>query len=557
MDIPRKRCAIYTRKSSEEGLEQEFNSLDAQAESCAAYILSQAGEGWENTGQVYSDAGISGGHMERAGLQSMLADIEAGKIDVIVVYKVDRLTRSLADFAKLVDVFDTHEVSFVSVTQAFNTTNSMGRLTLNVLLSFAQFEREVTAERIRDKIAASKAKGKWMGGLPSLGYDNVDTKLVINIAEAKTIRHIFRRYLALESVGALKAELDKDDYVTKLRKTKKQMQCGGKPFSRGHLYKLLSNPVYIGMTKHKDKTYKGEHEPILDNEVWESVQSALSINAPKRKRNINIKSGSLLTGILYDASGDRLSPVSSKKPSGRRYRYYVSNRLTKGEIDDGTALRLSAKHIEAHVVRRLTKFLKEIPILLKQLQIENPSAHIVSNIVASAEAITTKLTSTAGPETARTSILDILQRIDVHTDKLVLTLRRQPLFAGADEDSTVRLEYTLQQKRRGVESKLVIGGKVLGEPDTDLIRIIAEARSWYDGLKSGEHTSINDIATYENMDKGDVSRTLPLAFLAPSIVSDIISGQHPVDMTPDSLRRKTAHLPLDWNEQRQFLGFIV
>lgn len=557
MTLLRKRCAIYTRKSSEEGLEQEFNSLDAQADSCAAYILSQAGESWENTGQVYSDAGISGGHMERAGLQSMLEDIEAGKIDIIVVYKVDRLTRSLADFAKLVDVFDTHEVSFVSVTQAFNTTNSMGRLTLNVLLSFAQFEREVTAERIRDKIAASKAKGKWMGGLPSLGYDNVNTKLVINTAEAKTIRHIFRRYLALRSVGALKAELDKDGYITKVRKTRKLRQRGGNSFYRGHLCRILCNPVYIGMIKHKDNVYKGEHEPIVDNELWENVQSMLKANAPKRKRKINIKSRCLLTGIIYDATGDRLSPVSSKKPNGRRHRYYVSSRLRKGELDDGTAFRLPAAHIEAHVVRRLTALLKDTPRLLKHLQLENSPAHVVSKVAASAEAITTRLASTAGSETARTTILDILQRIDVHTDRLVLTLWHQPLFPGADEDRTIKLEYTLQQKRRGVESKLIIGGKVLGEPDKDLIRIIAKARSWYDGLKSEEHTSINDIASYENMDKGDVSRTLPLAFLAPSIVSEIISGQHPVDMTPDSLRRKTAHLPLDWNEQRQFLGFIV
>lgn len=213
-----KRCAVYTRKSSEEGLDQAFNSLDAQAQSCQAYILSQAGEGWVYRDQIYSDGGISGGHMERPGLQALIADIEAGLIDIVVVYKVDRLTRSLADFAKLVDVFDRHAVSFVSITQAFNTTTSMGRLTLNVLLSFAQFEREVTAERIRDKIAASKQRGQWMGGLPPIGYDNVDKKLVINTEEAKTVRHIMNRYLALRSVGALKDELNRDGYRTKQRK---------------------------------------------------------------------------------------------------------------------------------------------------------------------------------------------------------------------------------------------------------------------------------------------------------------------------------------------------
>ncbi|GLQ24217.1 hypothetical protein GCM10007853_20910 [Algimonas ampicilliniresistens] len=263
MSQTKMRCAVYTRKSTEEGLDQAFNSLDAQAESCSAYILSQAGEGWTSTGQVYSDGGISGGHMERPGLLAMIADIEAGQIDIVVVYKVDRLTRSLADFAKLVDVFDKHEVSFVSITQAFNTTTSMGRLTLNVLLSFAQFEREVTAERIRDKIAASKKRGQWMGGLPPLGYDNINKQLVVNELEAKTVRHIMIRYVDLGSVRKLKGELDRDGYLTKLRTTKKQSQLGGKPFSRGHLYKLLSNPIYIGKIRHKGEVYAGQHDPII------------------------------------------------------------------------------------------------------------------------------------------------------------------------------------------------------------------------------------------------------------------------------------------------------
>lgn len=263
----------------------------------------------------------------------------------------------MADFAKLVDVFDKHGVSFVSITQAFNTTTSMGRLTLNVLLSFAQFEREVTAERIRDKIAASKKRGQWMGGSPPFGYDNIDKKLVVNDVEARTVKHIMERYVDLKSVSKLKFELGKDGYVTKTRTTKKKSQTGGKPFSRGHLYQLLCNSVYIGKITHKGEVFDGQHEPIVDQELWERVQANLKHNAPKRRRSINIASNSLLTGLIYDQAGERLTPIHSQKPNGRRYRYYISARLSKGEVDDGTALRLPSKQIEGHVIRRLTDLL--------------------------------------------------------------------------------------------------------------------------------------------------------------------------------------------------------
>lgn len=279
----------------------------------------------------------------------------------------------------------------------------------------------------------------------------------------------------------------------------------------------------------------------------------LKANAPERKRNINIKSGSLLTGLLYDATGDRLSPIHSRKPNGRRYRYYVSNRLVKGEIDDGTAFRLPANQLETHIIHLTSAILKDTPNLLKHLKWDNPTPHEISKVNDLAARTIKQLTT--GSETVRTTILETLQKVEVHTGKLVLTLRYQPLLPNADADETISLEYPLQQKRRGMESKLVIGGQLLGEPDKDLIRIIAKARNWYAGLKSGDYQSINNIADHEKMDKGDVSRALPLAFLAPSIVSDIIRGEHPIDMTADTLRRKTAHLPLNWNEQRQFLGF--
>ena len=277
------RCAIYTRKSSEEGLEQEFNSLDAQREACEAYIKSQKHEGWIIIPTLYDDPAYSGGNMDRPALKRLLADIEAGLIDTVVVYKVDRLTRALADFAKIVEAFDAQGVSFVSVTQAFNTTTSMGRLTLNVLLSFAQFEREVTGERIRDKIAASKKKGMWMGGLPPLGFDIQDRKLIVNEAEAETVRHIFRRYCALGSVRELQRELEVGKIVSKARTSSSGAPYGGKPFSRGALYQLLQNKICIGLTTHRGEAYAGEHAAIVDQELWDATQNLLTKNRVSRR----------------------------------------------------------------------------------------------------------------------------------------------------------------------------------------------------------------------------------------------------------------------------------
>jgi site-specific DNA recombinase len=280
------RCAIYTRKSSEEGLDQAFNSLDAQREACAAYITSQKHEGWLAISTMYDDGGISGGTLDRSALQRLLEDIKAGQVDVVVVYKVDRLTRSLSDFAKIVEIFDAAGVSFVSVTQQFNTTTSMGRLTLNMLLSFAQFEREVTGERIRDKIAASKRKGMWMGGNTPLGYDVHDRQLVINQPEAETVRRIYRRYADLGSVQALKGELDLDGVVSKRRVDRFGRAKGGNPLARGALYLMLQNPIYIGRIVHKDATYSGQHDAIIEPDLWETVQRRLARNRVDRSNGV-------------------------------------------------------------------------------------------------------------------------------------------------------------------------------------------------------------------------------------------------------------------------------
>ena len=323
------RCAIYTRKSSEEGLEQAFNSLDAQREACAAFILSQKHEGWTVLPTLYDDGGFSGGTMERPALKRLIADIEAGQIDVVVVYKVDRLTRALSDFAKLVEVFDRRGVSFVSITQQFNTTTSMGRLTLNVLLSFAQFEREVIGERIRDKIAASKKKGMWMGGMPPLGYDVKDRKLVVNDAEARIVVEIYRRYLALKSVHALRDELADAGIKSKRRMRPDGAEYGGQTFSRGALYLILQNRLYRGEITHKGNSYPGEHPAIVDKPLWDDVQAVLAANRVERATGARASHPSLLTGMVFDETGERLTPTYAVK-KGTRYRYYVSTSLVTG-----------------------------------------------------------------------------------------------------------------------------------------------------------------------------------------------------------------------------------
>src|SRR6202790_3691841 len=347
-----RRCAVYTRKSSEEGLEQDFNSLHAQREACEAFIKSQQGEGWRLVKTAYDDGGLSGGNMERPALQRLLEDIRHGLIDVVVVYKVDRLTRSLADFAKMVEVFDARGVSFVAVTQQFNTTTSMGRLTLNVLLSFAQFERELSSERVRDKIAASRRKGKWTGGTVPLGYDGKDKKLVVNKIEAETVRIIFRLYLELKSFSKLVAELDRRGIVTKRRKTKVTKYLGGIPFTYGPLAYFLKNRVYLGEVHHGGKWFDGEHEAIIDRATYDRVQDLLKSKSRGRKVKRS-ESGALLQGKLFDDKGNLMSPSFSSK-NGVRYRFYVSSALLRGrKTAAGSIGRVAAAEIEPVVLAAL------------------------------------------------------------------------------------------------------------------------------------------------------------------------------------------------------------
>jgi DNA invertase Pin-like site-specific DNA recombinase len=351
------RCAVYTRKSTEHGLELEFNSLDAQREACEAYIRSQASEGWICLPKQYDDPAFSGGNLDRPALQRLLKDIESGLVDVVVVYKIDRLTRSLSDFAKLVEIFDTHSISFVAITQQFNTTTSMGRLTLNILLSFAQFERELASERVRDKVAASRRKGKWTGGTVPLGYDARDKKLVVNETEAKIVRTVFERYVALKSVPRLIEELDRKGIVTKTHQLKGKV-IGGIPFNYGTALHVLKNRIYLGETGHDGKWFAGEHDPILDRQTFDRVQEIMKGNAVKRSKR-RTESGTLLTGFLYDDRGNRMSPTYVIK-KGVRYPFYVSTALLKGRKNQaGSISRVSATEIEKDVVMMLQKHAKD------------------------------------------------------------------------------------------------------------------------------------------------------------------------------------------------------
>src|SRR5438132_6607970 len=466
-DPSRKRCAIYTRKSSEEGLEQEFNSLQAQSEACEAYIRSQRHEGWISARTRYDDGGFSGGNMERPALQRLLADIRESRIDIIVVYKVDRLTRSLADFARLVEIFDAQGVSFVSVTQQFNTTSSMGRLTLNVLLSFAQFEREVTGERIRDKIAASKKKGMWMGGIVPLGYDASERTLVVNAAEGETVRCIFALYRELGCVRRVKEEADRLGLSTKRSTTAGGIERGGRPFSRGHIYNLLSNPIYIGEIAHKGQLYPGQHPALIDADTWTAVRDQLATNATNHRRKANATEPSLLAGVLFDARGERLTPSHAVK-KGRRYRYYVAGALiAEAGTDRAQGWRLPAQEIEDAVIRVLADALTSPALLLERFGTAGIPSDQTRKMLDRATRLAAALNRS--PVERDKVVRDLIEKVVIEENTIRIKVRRGRVFDGAvlppssenPSDGPIELTAPVAFKRRGVELRLVLPGAAI------------------------------------------------------------------------------------------------
>jgi site-specific DNA recombinase len=494
------RCAIYTRVSTEHGLGQEFNSLDNQREAAEAYVKSQAHEGWRCLPDLYDDGGFSGGSMERPAIQRLLAEIRARRIDVVVVYKVDRLTRSLSDFAKLVELFDAHGVSFVSVTQAFNTTTSMGRLTLNVLLSFAQFEREVTGERIRDKIAASKKKGIWMGGVVPLGYRAEARALHIVEDHAATIRTIFARYLELASASTLKRSLDDGGIIMPVRIDGAGRRTGGKPFSRGHLYAILANPIYVGRLVHRKLVHEGQHPAIVDQAIFDAVQAKLAANHHAQRQE-RLASDHLLLGRIYDQKG------------ALRYRYYVSRTAIDGQ-PTGSVARVPAPEIEALVIGALRAI--------------TPAAHEQSDAAL---------------------IASRLRQVSVHPDELILELTE-------DAAHPIRLPWTPKANTRRREIIMPPGTDrqlrpMKVEDRSRILKAIATARCWIDDLATARISSTLAIASREGVSERSVRMTLSLAHLSPTIVRAIMDGRLPRGLGIKQL----SELPTSWTEQEHALGF--
>ncbi|MEM9912087.1 MAG: recombinase family protein [Pseudomonadota bacterium] len=536
------RCAIYTRKSSEEGLEQDFNSLDAQREACEAYIASQKHEGWELLPDRYDDGGISGGHLDRPALQGLMQAVDDKHVDQIVVYKIDRLTRSLADFAKLVERLDTAEASFVSVTQSFNTATSMGRLTLNVLLSFAQFEREVTAERIRDKIAASKRKGLWMGGNVPLGYQADGRTLKIDEAEAITIRTLYDLYLEHGLIRIVKQRAEDLELRSRTRVRGSGRVSGGRPFDRGHIHHILSNPIYAGRIRHTGQVYDGQHNAIIAPEVWDRVQQMLQNGAAKPRGTKRKARRSLLVGKLFDETGDRLTPSHSSK-NGQRLRYYISHRLVKDRSrKHPDAWRLPAEEVESLVAELIRKTLSR-PDFVTALM-PDVSAAEIPGISAKLQAI----------QSAK-DCLALVGRVDLEPGQLIVLLGQRDVaehFECCEERldaSALRINAPFRMRRRGVELKLHLRDAP-SEVDRTLVQNVVKAQKWLAMIIDGK--TFTEIAEAEGTSKRRVQDVVDLAMLAPDILDAIASGEQPDGLTSDYLIKSCV--PASWFEQRELFA---
>jgi site-specific DNA recombinase len=529
------RCAIYTRKSTEYNLELTFNSLDAQRQACEAYIKSQAHEGWRLIPGRYDDGAFSGASLDRPALQQLLAEVRAGKIDIVLVYKVDRLTRSLADFAKLIELFDGHGISFVSVTQSFNTSSSMGRLTLNVLLSFAQFERELIGERVRDKIAASKRKGLWVGGPVPLGYAAVDKKIVVVPAEAEAVRTIFARYLELGSIRALAEDLDRRGIRSKSRRLSNGRTIGGGRFGVGALAHLLKNRFYIGEVVYRGEVHRGEHEPILEPTLFEAVQAKLAAQARARRCRLR-GSPALLSGRLFDDRGNRMSPTHANK-GGARYRYYISQPLLQNKPRAlGSLHRVPAAELEAHVVAALRNHLnasgtgQELPVSDRDLC----ERHVQRVTLAQSE-IRLRL---------QEIVEDAPQDLGIHES--ANNSSRRPTASI----TTIAIPWTspVPAAVRGIIHVPTHNTPIKPGRREALLIAIAKARQWMDDLAHGRVASFGVIAHREGKGERHIRLLAPLASLSPRIVSTILDGTAPADLTLTTLARV---LPYSWAEQER------
>jgi site-specific DNA recombinase len=544
------RCAIYTRKSSEEGLDQDFNSLDAQHEACAAYIKSQASEGWKLVRERYDDGGISGGTLERPGLQRLLADIAARHIDIVVVYKVDRLTRSLLDFAKLVESFDKAGISFVSITQSFNTTTSMGRLTLNMLLSFAQFEREVTAERIRDKIAQSKARGVWMGGTPPIGYRPDGRSLAIVDEDAALVRQIFNRYAQLGNVRLLAEELEDAGICSPVRNATTGRVFGGRPFSRGHLYRILSNLTYIGRIDHGGRSHQANHPVIIEQELWDQVQGILAANK-NGTRGPASRQASLLAGKLLDDRG--VPMIATHACKGKvRYRYYVSRDLHhSGDARAAEGWRLAAREIEPLVRARIVALLNDPIELLTRTTNEMPSPAELNLVVRRSQEAAAVLADPRAQSAGR--FRDLIAGIRLGANQVSITLNSTALGALLNvrtANKTIEVVVAGRLKRSGHVMRLIQGNGSTAAPmvDRTLVKAIVQGRNWWRELQSNTEMTVEDLAQREGKTAAYIVRIVRLAFLSPMMLKRVIDGTLPAHLTVKRLCSPNA-VPARWDRE--------
>ena len=536
------RCAIYTRKSSEEGLEMDFNSLQAQREACEAYIASQKQENWRLISRAYNDGGYSGGTLNRPALQRLLADVKAGLVDIIVVYKIDRLTRSLMDFSKIVEVLDKHQASFVSITQHFNTTTSMGRLTLNMLLSFAQFEREVTAERIRDKYAASKKKGLWMGGIPPMGYIRQEKKLVPDKEQALKVQRIFEKYIELKSIGLLKAWLDKKGIVSQR----------GRALSVGNLNKILHNRAYLGEVGHKGTWYKGEHLGIISEELFNKAQAIMAENYRiRREYNPN---KSLLAGKLFDDKGNYMSPSWSGGRKGKKYRYYISQAVIRKEKEKiGAITKISLPEIEGFVMgwakgllqdrTKVYPYLQQLPIprqkeVCEKLPLLSVSPQCVHVLIKRVDIFKGEIKISIYPEKIGNIIEALCDGKELTIDNALL--------------ERVVESYTAPYQIATIDNgaKIIIGTVLRpAVQDKSLIHILQKAYRWHKDILTGK--TIKEIALSEQLSERYILRILQLSFLSPRITRHILAGTLPKGVT---LKRLLMIKSGNWAEQEQLLN---
>lgn len=605
IDRRRLRCAIYTRKSSEEGLEQEFNSLDAQREACEAYILSQRHDGWTALPAYYDDGGLSGGNMERPALKRLLEDVSAGRVDVIVVYKVDRLTRSLSDFARIVDTLNKHHVSFVSVTQHFNTTSSMGRLTLNVLLSFAQFEREIAGERIRDKIAASKRKGMWMGGTIPFGYQVIDRKLEIVESEAKTVRTIFETYAKLGTVEALVDHLVQcgitnarhragqatpvspptgrksvNQKATQANVAQPIGQLSATHFSRAALHHMLKNPLYIGKVSHKGQTYEGLHQPIIDEALWTKVLQQIAVNTNNRTSGRRSKHPSLLIGKIETEDGQTLTPTHAVK-RGVRYRYYSNLKgpsRTKAATNSGQpAIRIPAAAIERLVIDHYLNMLRSQTELTELLMPLNLTASQLREVIQKAQGSADVWNSLSAADQSA-NLQTVLLKVGLRNEHVELCLSRRglletllrstatqtvqtdnnvsaPLRNSGDDIILIKSENCLELTGNGL--RLIINDATQQAPNMQLAPLLGESFLLRETLLNGPHDSIEALSKALQLGKGYVTSRIRLTFLSPRLIKKVLNGDVPSALSPTKLLEASKDLPIKWAEQDRYFAALA